>query len=1374
MKEKPQKGAKSSKKGKEKDEAQNVVELTPKQLKEQRREEARARAAETRTIVTAGTGQWTGKLPSQLLNEHAQKMKWERVEYPVKSFGKEPEQQWVSWVILARRNPKTKEIEKVRFDPPLDRVAKQPTQVEARNLAATYGLHRVLSHRNMKMMLPPLHRDLWIELDADKAAAKPHEQYKWNEDPWQAAKDRDQSKKEFDLERQQIAERRERNKIALEAQREAEQHGNHDQNSSEQAQQGPKPIKRVKFNNTLNMSRKIRSVIEKIIRENNGFEFTKSNALVEKDSPEKHKQLSAMLEKLGFHKPFVREALDYTCTLSSALAWLLIHVPEEDVPKMFMPSDIGFTARASPNMIIENTTSKLRSFGYSEDVARNVAEETNGSLPASVFKLTSAFVHADPSQKPEKRSEDIWPEELESLPVLIDPKSLTVNADGTACSINSSRYGFKLHLFKSEFYPNVLPGIAVEVSSESKGISKVVQLEATRRVAVHAHADFLGDFMIMLIYQYLEESFSEISNSPVKLAQISSGVFGINESGLDSNTTPKKGSTKRIGPKRKKLNFDAREVLKARDERMNTEQGRKSLDGRASLPAWEQRKKIAELVEKNQIVLITGETGSGKSTQTVQFILDAFPSSQIICTQPRRISAIGVAQRVSDERLVSIGDQVGYVIRGEARVSNRTQLRFVTSGVLLRMLQGKMQGHNTTETVESDAELEALDMDGITHIFVDEVHERSIDGDFLLILLKRLIAKAPKIKIILMSATVDPQQFFNYFAPQKVGYTHIPGRTFPVKQHFLDTVLRNTGYKPKYTSREDDGDDDEDSVFQKPDKIGKIMGAIRAKNPGRVDYDLIAATVEYLHKELTVGGDKKGSILIFVSGAGEIDLALRAIGRSSVASELWALPLHAALPPSAQKKVFQTAPKGLRKVVASTNVAETSITISDIVAVVDTGRVKETVYDSEANVTRLVDTWVSRAAATQRMGRAGRVRAGDCYKLYTENAQNTRMSPNSVPEILRSPLEVLYLNVKAMGITNVEKFLNLAIDPPNSSALEAAKENLVCYGALDPVNNELTPLGRHISMIPTDPRTGKLLVLGAMMGCLTQCLTVAAILSIGKLPFITARDDDEGKAHIKADFNAENGDLLAASAAYDRFCQGDVDFKVVSRNVCRDIQTTRRQLLSSLIQAGFVDTKIIQGGEEKIPEDLRKYDDDPVIVRAVISAALQPNTVEIVFPQQKYLSTSAGAIKKEGVDDSKQIQFFNPKGERVFVHPRSLLFGATEFLDSARYMTYGSAVMTSKHFITDVTPVSNYGLILFASRIGVDPFGNGLVVDKWTGLRCWPRAGVLLQFLQQLFGKLMDMKFRSPNTKIIDHPVIQLVHDLIESEGKTQGIGLLA
>lgn len=1401
MKEKPAKPGKSS--GKKKQAEPEPVELTPKQLKEKKREEARARAAESRKIVTAGTGQWTGKLPAQLLNEHAQKMKWERVEYPSKPFGREPDQKWVSSVVLARRNPKTKEIERVKFDPPAERVEKQPTQLEARHLAATYGMHRILSHRNMKMMLPPLHRDLWVKLDEDKANAKPHEAYKWSEDPWAAEADHKAWKQKADEERRQREERREQRQIVSEAQGEdtgriSGSSGSKRSNdmsggasNSSSSSSGPAPgsnngqqtLKRIKFNNTLAMTRKARSVVESVIRENNGFQFSTRDALNKSDEPERYAKLVAMLQKLGFRENYAEEAMEYTSSLGAALTWLLIHVPEDDVPQSFMPTDIGATARVSSSMKIENTTSRLREFGYSEDISRNTAHKFDGDLVKSVTHLSGSFAaHVEQHvQSDEVNSgDDMWSEEIESLQALLEPDQYSTPQPGV-CKLKSKKRGIAVTFFKSQRYPFEIPGISVEPLQRG-AISKLTQLEITRQTVLMMKTHFAGDYMIILAFEHIESIFKTVVNRPPKLAQVSSGISGVDES-FRMKSAKERINKDKTAPPRKPLVFDSRQVTIERDTRMKTSEGKAMLDSRATLPAWAKRDEIAKLVNEHQVVLITGETGSGKSTQTVQFILDAVPDAQVLCTQPRRISAIGVAQRVAEERLVEIGDQVGYIIRGESKMSKKTQLRFVTAGVLLRMLQGKAQREMEEEDMLSDPEIQPTDssngLNGITHVVVDEVHERSLDGDFLLILLKQLVKKAPNIKIILMSATVDPQQFFDYFKPSKVGYTHITGRTFPVKQYHLGDVITATGYRPaitnKSSSRDGDSDGDEPQDPLAGDvSVGKIIGEIRKNSPGRVDYDLVGATVEHIHNQLIKSGES-GSILVFMSGSGEIDEALRAINRTKCSKSLWTLPLHASLPPADQRKVFQKAPHGLRKVICSTNVAETSITISDIVAVIDSGRVKETIYDSEVNVSRLVDTWTSQSSATQRMGRAGRVRAGECFKLYSEQTEKDRMPIRPLPEILRSPLEVLYLSVKSMGIKDVSKFLSMAIDPPKNTALESARNNLMSYGALDS-NNDLTSLGKHISMIPSDPKTAKLLVLATMLGCLPNCLTVAAVLSLGKLPFIRKRNDDEFNTTIFNTFSGNNGDLVAACKAYNLWTQNTHDRSQVNNTVCRDIRSTRTQLLNSLVSIGLIDSKTIKssGRSEEYPESLNKYNEDYATVRAIISASLQPNTAEIVFPQQKYMSTSSGAVQKDGVDDARQIKYFKNTGERVFTHPRSLLFGATDFVDGSRYVSYGAAMMTSKHFIAEITPLSTYALILFSGRVDVDPLGNGIIVDKWTGLKCWPRAGILLQFLQQLLGVLMERKFRDPSSNFINHPVIKLVHDLIESDGRTQPVGLVA
>lgn len=1407
MKEKPSKPGKSS--GKKKQAEPEPVELTPKQLKEKKREEARARAAESRKIVTAGIGQWTGKLPAQLLNEHAQKMKWERVEYPCKSFGREPDQKWVSSVVLARRNPKSKEIERVKFDPPAERVEKQPTQLEARHLAATYGMHRILSHRNMKMMLPPFHRDLWIKLDEDKANAKPHESYKWNEDPWAAEIEHKAWKQKADEDRRQREERREQRQIVSEAQgvdtrsttngsgtkrTNDTSSGTSDANS---ASNGPAPgynngeqsLKRIKFNNTLVMSRKARAVVESVIRENNGFQFSTRDALHKSDDPGRYTKIVTMLQKLGFREAYAIEALEYTSSLGAALTWLLIHVPEDDVPQSFMPTDIGATARVMSDMRTETCTMRLRELGYSEEISRDVAHQFEGDLANSVIHLSGAFgAHVEQHvQSSESHNSDaFWREELESLQALLEPDQYSINRKGV-CVLRSNKRGIVISFFKSHNYPFEIPGVAVEPMQRG-AISKLTQLEITRQTVLMMKTHFAGDYMLVLAFEHIESIFKTIVNRPPKLAQVSSGISGIDESFRMKNAKERINKDK-SAPVRKPLVFDSRQVSIERENRMGTSEGKAMLDSRAKLPAWAKRDEIAKLIHDHQVVLITGETGSGKSTQTVQFILDAVPDAQVLCTQPRRISAIGVAQRVAEERLVKIGDQVGYIIRGESKMSKKTQLRFVTAGVLLRMLQGEAQREMREEDMLADLEIQPTrqsnELNGITHVVVDEVHERSLDGDFLLILLKQLVKKAPNIKIILMSATVDPQQFFDYFKPNKVGYTHITGRTFPVKQYHLGDVITATGYRPTITNNRtsgnrsnygggsDDDDEPEDPLTGEV-SVGKIIGEIRKNSPGRVDYALVGATVEYIHKKLN-DSSESGSILVFMSGSGEIDEAIRAINRTECGSSLWTLPLHASLPPAEQRKVFQKAPQRLRKVICSTNVAETSITISDIVAVIDSGRVKETVYDPDVNVSRLVDTWTSQSSATQRMGRAGRVRAGECFKLYSEQTEKERMPFRPLPEILRSPLEVLYLNVKSMGIRDVSKFLSMAIDPPKSTALESARNNLLSYGAINN-SDELTSLGKHISMIPSDPKTAKLLVLGTMLGCLPNCLTVAAVLSLSKLPFITKRNDNEFNSTVFNNFSGDNGDLVAACKAYNLWTKNAHDRSQINNTVCRDIRSTRTQLLNSLVSIGLIDPNAVKssGRIEEYPESLNKYNEDYSTVRAVVSASLQPNMAEIVFPQKKYLSTSGGTIMKEKVDEAKQIKYFKNTGERVFTHPRSLLFGAMDFVDGSRYVSYGAAMMTSKHFIAEITPLSTYALILFSGRVDVDPLGNGIIVDKWTGLKCWPRAGILLQFLQQLLGVLMERKFRDPSSNFIDHPVIKLVHDLIESDGRTQPVGLIA
>jgi len=497
---------------------------------------------------------------------------------------------------------------------------------------------------------------------------------------------------------------------------------------------------------------------------------------------------------------------------------------------------------------------------------------------------------------------------------------------------------------------------------------------------------------------------------------------------------------------------------------------------------------------------------SQKSLQLRQLLIE------YSCTQPRRISALGLADRVSEERCSAVGQEVGYIIRGESKTTHNTKITFVTTGVLLRRLQ--TSGGSSDDVVASLAD--------VSHVIIDEVHERSLDTDFLLVLLRDVLKKRKDLKLILMSATLDAGVFEDYFKSNgKVGRVEISGRTFPVEDYYLDDVIQMTGFNAGRGARRDD-DDDETAGME-----ADVAAAIQSIGM-RINYDLVTQTVKEIDAELSYL-KQDGGILIFMPGVVEINRTLDSL-RSI--PNLHILPLHASLQSVEQRRVFPHAPSGKRKVVVATNVAETSITIDDIVAVIDTGRVKETSYDPQNNMRKLEEVWASRAACKQRRGRAGRVQAGKCYKLYTRNAEMSKMMERPEPEIRRVPLEQLCLSVRAMGIKEVGAFLASALTPPESVAVDGAIELLGRMGALD--GDDLTALGRHLSMIPADLRCGKLMVYGAMFGCLDACVSIAAILTV-KSPFVSPQDKREESKVARARFAKNQGDLMGDLKAVEQW-----------------------------------------------------------------------------------------------------------------------------------------------------------------------------------------------------------------------------------------------
>jgi HrpA-like RNA helicase len=557
--------------------------------------------------------------------------------------------------------------------------------------------------------------------------------------------------------------------------------------------------------------------------------------------------------------------------------------------------------------------------------------------------------------------------------------------------------------------------------------------------------------------------------------------------------------------------------------------------------------------------------------------------------QPRRISAMSLAQRVGaevgDHHLFGPKSWVGYQVKNDSKVNSNTCIQYVTTGILLRVL-------------ESDPELI-----NTTHVVVDEVHERTLESDFLLLLLKRILVKRKGLKVILMSATADAQHFADYF-DFHVPCLFIPGKTFPVQTWFLEEVIEKTGFRMFADSEYASPPSNLLAHVQKlsvSDKRGSkrslnfswneelehvddsIKGTLERMNHDRINYDLIAALVKYICQY----SEDNGSILIFLPGIYEIKRAYDTIHEeleigSRDGYKLWVLQLHGGLEAKEQSLVFQTSARGFRKVVLSTNVAETGITIPDVVYVVDTCRAREIGFDLKRGISRLSDVLISKANAKQRQGRAGRVQEGQCFRLITkerfENLPNHRP-----PEAHRVPLQDICLRFRSIiKETNVLfQLLQLLIDPPPAKTIEIAVSLLKSIHALDD-QEMITNEGRLLAQLPLDVQIGNIVLYGILFGCLDPILTICSILSTGKTMF-SIKEKFGAKSHKLIE---KESDILSWVNVYNHWQEMHFEKRTKAEifTFCRSynlvtsdlelIHETRLQLLDSLYKAKFLQSKI--------------------------------------------------------------------------------------------------------------------------------------------------------------------------------------------------------
>ncbi|XP_062334436.1 3'-5' RNA helicase YTHDC2 isoform X1 [Osmerus eperlanus] len=799
---------------------------------------------------------------------------------------------------------------------------------------------------------------------------------------------------------------------------------------------------------------------------------------------------------------------------------------------------------------------------------------------------------------------------------------------------------------------------------------------------------------------------------------------------------------------------------------------------RCSLPVYERQEEIVQVIKDNRVVLVVGETGSGKTTQIPQFLLDDCSKNgipcRIFCTQPRRLAAIAVAERVAAERGESIGQTIGYQIRLESRVSPKTLLTFCTSGVLLRTL---MAGDATLTTV--------------THVIVDEVHERDGLSDFLLTKMRDMLQKMPTLKLILSSAALDVDLFLRYFGSCPV--IHIKGRPFEVKELFLEDILRTTGYankdmmkykkeiqreekqqtsltewcnvrgrgSRKKTHREwsagsscflhenDLLDDGGDGVFnqhnekdtgsldpwllkemdacisdiflnQDADAFVQLFNLILSENVS-VDYMhseksatplMVAASrgfISHVEQLLSMGAsvnlkssngwtaqdwakhfdqfeavdlleshqsslesgkldelslvqsasnelsaedqellkvyhhsfdDEKvdldiimhllhnictssddGAVLIFLPGYDEIvglrDRILYDDKRFVDHSQRYLVfTLHSNMQTSDQKKVLKNTPVGVRKIILSTNIAETSITVNDVVFVIDSGKVKEKSFDALNHVTMLKMVWISKASSLQRKGRAGRCRPGICFHLFSRLRFNN-MLDYQVPQLLRMPLQELCLHTKLLApITcTIAEFLSKAPEPPPILIVKNAVQMLKTIDAMDPWE-DLTELGYHLADLPVEPHLGKMVLCAVVLKCLDPILTIACTLA-HRDPFVLPSQASQKRAAMlcRKRFTAatfsDHMALLRAFQAWQKarsdgwersFCEKNF----LSQATMEIIIGMRTQLLGQLRAIGFVRAR--GGGDIR---DVNLNSENWAVVKAALVAGMYPNVIHV-------------------------------------------------------------------------------------------------------------------------------------------------------------------
>nr|XP_011465801.1 PREDICTED: probable ATP-dependent RNA helicase DHX35 [Fragaria vesca subsp. vesca] len=630
---------------------------------------------------------------------------------------------------------------------------------------------------------------------------------------------------------------------------------------------------------------------------------------------------------------------------------------------------------------------------------------------------------------------------------------------------------------------------------------------------------------------------------------------------------------------------------------------------RQRLPVFKYRTVILYSVETRATTVVVGETGSGKTTQIPQYLKEAGWADGgrvIACTQPRRLAVQSVAARVAEEMGVKLGEEVGYTIRFEdATTQGVTMIKFLTDGVLLREMM-------------DDPLLTKYSV-----VMVDEAHERSISTDILLGLLKKIQKRRPELRLIISSATIQAKSMAAFFQASK-------RRRRPEGEE-LGPIM-----EPAVLSVEGRGFNVQIHYVEEP-----VADYLRAA----------VSTVLLIHDQ-----EPMGDILVFLTGQDDIDAAVQLIteeaqNRRKNSSGLMVLPLYSGLPRGDQELVFAPTPRGKRKVVISTNIAETSITLEGVVYVVDSGFSKQRFYNPISDIENLVVAPISKASARQRTGRAGRVRPGKCYRLYTEEYFVKEMSSEGIPEIQRSNLVSCVIQLKALGIDNILGFNWPA--SPSSEAMVRALEVLYSLGVLDDDAKLTSPTGFQVAEFPLDPMISKMILSSGELGCSEEIITIAAVLSVQSI-WASGWGSQKELDEAKLNFAAAEGDHVSFLNVYKAFLQSGKSSQWCHKNfinyqAMKKVLEIREQLRRTARRLGI---------------DLKSCERDTEVVRKAITYGF--------FANACVLEVSSHDGKYKTIRGSQE----------VYIHPSSVLFRV-----NPKWVVYHSLVSTEKQYMRNVISI---------------------------------------------------------------------------------------